>query len=86
MSEAPSPNNPIPPATADLTEMAFFAVLVDGEYAGTFGLPNVPSMEPLIAGLSSNPQVIALLAKTETTGVVLGSVWEPSTRTFREPA
>jgi len=86
MSDTPTPSDPTPPENADITAPKFFAVLVDGEYTGTFGIPDIPNMEPLIAGLSSNPEIIPLQERSETIGVVLGSLWNAETRTFTEPS
>jgi hypothetical protein len=75
MSDTPTPDNPTVPDGADTTPMAHFAVLVDGEFAGALSLPRTAQLESVIAGLSSNPQVILLRNRSEATGLEIGTYW-----------
>jgi len=56
----------------DNLPLRFFAILVENEYVGKFGIPEAVSMEGVIAGLDSDPRIIPISIDAE---ILVGSIW-----------
>lgn len=63
------------PENADTRPIRYFAILVNGEYAGPLAFPESEYMEGIIAALESNPTIIPVTAE-QMSGALPGWVWD----------
>jgi hypothetical protein len=63
------------PEGADTRPVRFFAVLVDGEYAGPIVFAQSVEMEGLLAALESNPTIIPITPE-QAKGARPGWIWD----------
>lgn len=73
------------PPNADMTPIRFFAVVVDGEYTGVFGIPDKETMAAVLAGLDSNPTIVPV-TKEQLGGIAVGWLWDGERFTAPEEA
>lgn len=62
------------PENADVRPIRYFAVLVDGEFAGPLVFVESPEMEALLAGLESNPTIMPMTLQQAKEARV-GFIW-----------